>query len=102
MTDYFAPSNTVTQSQADVDLGSGSPLLIPDQLDSTGATRHLMLAAGKDHNLYLLDRDNMGKFDVNGNSAIYQEITNALSGGTFSAPVYYNGSILSGRHWHPR
>jgi len=93
VSDYFATSNTVTQSQADSDLGSGSPLLIADQVDSAGATRHLMLAAGKDTNLYLLDRDNMGKFNANGNSAIYQELSGALSGGSFSAPVYFNGSI---------
>jgi hypothetical protein len=92
VTDYFASSNTVTESQADVDLGSGSPLLIADQVDSTGTTRHLMLAAGKDTNLYLLDRDNMGKFNVNVN-AIYQEVTGALSASVFSAPVYFNGSI---------
>jgi CBS domain-containing protein len=47
VSDYFATSNTVTQSQADTDLGSGSPLLIADQVDSGGATRQLMLAAGQ-------------------------------------------------------
>ena len=93
VSDYFATSNTVTQSQGDKDLGSGSPLLIADQVDSAGATRHLMLAAGKDTNLYLLDCDNMGKFNVNSNSAIYQQLTGALPGGSFSAPVYFNGSI---------
>ena len=92
LSDYFATSNTVTQSQADSDLGSGSPLLIADQVDSAGATRHLMLAAGKDSNLYLLDRDNMGKFNVNGNT-IYQQLSGAVSGGSFSAPAYFNGSI---------
>jgi len=92
VSDYFATSNTVTQSQADSDLGSGSPLLIADQVDSTGTTRHLMLAVGKDDNLYLLDRDNMGKFNVNGNT-IYQQVNSAVGGGNFSAPVYFNGSI---------
>jgi len=92
VSDYFATSNTVTQSQADSDLGSGSPLLIADQVDSAGTTRHLMLAVGKDDNLYLLDRDNMGKFNVNGNT-IYQQVNSAVGGGNFSAPVYFNGSI---------
>jgi hypothetical protein len=93
--DYFTSWNTTSESQGDVDLGSGSPLLIPDQVDSTGATRHLMLAAGKDMNLYLLDRDNMGKYNGNVNStdAIYQELPAALSNRMFSAPVYFNGSI---------
>jgi hypothetical protein len=92
VSDYFATSNTVTQSQNDVDLGSGSPLLIADQVDATGTTRHLMLAAGKDTNLYLLDRDDMGKFNVNRN-AIYQQISGAGTGEARSAPVYFNGSI---------
>ena len=40
-----------------------------------------MLAAGKDTNLYLLDRDNMGKYNGNVGStdAIYQELPAALS-----------------------
>jgi hypothetical protein len=92
VSDYFATSNTVTQSQADTDLGSGSPLLIADQVDAGGATRQLMLAAGKDSNLYLLDRTNMGKFNANSNG-IYQQLSGVVSGGSFSAPVYFNGSI---------
>ncbi len=95
VTDYFTMWDTTSESQGDIDLGSGSPLLLPDQTDSTGTTRHLMLAAGKDTNLYLLDRDNMGKY--NGNIAsddnIYQELDGALTSGLFSAPVYFNGSI---------
>jgi hypothetical protein len=95
VTDYFTSWNTTSQSQSDVDLGSGSPLLLPDQVDSTGTTRHLMLAAGKDTNLYLLDRDNMGKYNGNVNStdAIYQEVPAALTNKMLSAPVYFNGSI---------
>jgi hypothetical protein len=93
--DYFAGYNTTSQSANDVDLGSGSPLLLPDQLDSSNTARHLMLAAGKDTNLYLLDRDNMGKYNgnVGQSNTIYQQLTAALAHGIFSAPVYFNGSI---------
>jgi len=95
VSDYFAGYNTTSQSANDVDLGSGSPLLLPDQLDSSNTARHLMLAAGKDTNLYLLDRDNMGKYNgnVGQSNAIYQQLTAALAHGIFSAPVYFNGSI---------
>ena len=95
MADYFTSWNTTQQSIADTDLGSGSPLLLPDQVDSTGTTRHLMVAAGKDTNLYLLDRDNMGKYNGNVNStdAIYQGLPATLPGQMRSAPVYFNGSI---------
>jgi len=95
VTDYFTMWDTTSESTGDIDLGSGSPLLLPDQADSTGTTRHLMLAAGKDTNLYLLDRDNMGKYNgnVSGSDTIYQELDGALSAGLYSAPVYFNGSI---------
>jgi hypothetical protein len=92
VTDYFTPTNTVSESQSDTDFGSGSPLLLPDQVDSGGVTRHLMVAAGKDPNLYLLDRDNMGRFNANTN-AVYQELAGVLSNRIYSAPVYFNGSI---------
>ena len=49
--DYFTPLNTVSQSAADIDLGSGGPLLLPDVVDSNGATRHLALGSGKDANI---------------------------------------------------
>ena len=95
VTDYFTMWDTTTESMDDVDLGSGSPLLLPNQTDSTGATRSLMFAAGKDTNLYLLDRENLGKYNGNNTASdtIYQEIDGALAHGVFSAPVYFNGSI---------
>jgi hypothetical protein len=91
--DYFTPSNTVDESANDVDLGSGSVVLLTDQIDTAGVTHHLMLVAGKDNYLYVLDRDNMGHFVSSGNS-IYQQIT--LGGGMFSSPVYFNGSVYIG------
>jgi hypothetical protein len=95
VSDYFTTWDTTAESQGDVDLGSGSPLLLADQVDSTGTTRHLMLAAGKDTNLYLLDRDNMGKYNGNVASSdnIYQALHGALSQGVYSAPIYFNGSV---------
>jgi hypothetical protein len=95
VTDYFTSWDTTAQSQSDVDLGSGSPLLIPDQVDSAGTTRHLMLAAGKDTALYLLDRDNMGKYNGNvaSSDAIYQALPGALAHGVYSAPAYFHNSI---------
>jgi hypothetical protein len=95
VTDYFTSWDTTAQSQGDVDLGSGSPLLIPDQVDSSGTMRHLMLAAGKDTALYLLDRDNMGKYNGNvaSSDAIYQALPGALTHQVYSAPAYFHNSI---------
>ncbi len=93
--DYFTPSNTVSQSNADLDFGSGGPLLLPDMTDASGATRHLAVGAGKDANIYVLDRDSMGKFNASQNR-IYQQISGQLAGAVFSKPSYFNGTVYFG------
>jgi len=95
--DYFTPSNTVTLSNADADLGAGGPLLLPDLLDSSGMTRHLAVASGKNNpDIYVVDRDNMGRFSPNSNN-IYQVLTGALStGGEFGKPSYFNITVYYG------
>jgi len=90
--DYFAPSNEVAESAADEDLGSGGLMLLPDVTDSSGVVRHLLLGAGKDGKLYVINRDNMGKFSSSGN-ADWQELDGALPGGVFSTPAYFNGTV---------
>jgi len=95
VTDYFATFDTVAQSNADSDFGSGGAMLLPDQVDANGATRHLAVGAGKDGNLYVVDRDSMGKFDPAANHA-YQVLSGALPGGVFSTPAYFNGAIYYG------
>ena len=61
--DFFATHDTVQQSTADLDLGSGGLLLLPDIVDNAGKTWHLGLGSGKSGFVYVVDRDNMGKFD---------------------------------------
>jgi hypothetical protein len=93
--DYFEPFNTVTESQGDIDLGSGGALLLPDLKDASGTVKHLAVGAGKDKKIYVVDRDNMGKFNANDNSALYQEIDGAI-GGVWSMPAYFNNVIYYG------
>ncbi len=94
--DFFEPYNTVDESNRDLDLGSGGAMLLPDLTDSTGAVRHLLVGAGKDGNLYIADRDHLGKFHANGqdNSNLYQEIPNALPNGAWSGPAYFNNTVF--------
>ena len=93
--DYFTPFNTVAESNADEDLGSGGPLLLPDITDASGTTRHLAVGSGKDAVIYVLDRDNMGKFDAAQNN-VYQQISGQLAGGEFAKPSYFNGTVYYG------
>jgi hypothetical protein len=93
--DYFTPLNTVSESDSDTDFGSGGELLLPDVVDGNGNTRHLAVGSGKDANIYVVDRDNMGKFSGTADN-IYQLITGQLSGGVYSKPSYFNGTVYYG------
>ena len=93
--DYFAPFDTVTQSDQDIDLGSGGALVLPDFVDANGTTRHLAVGAGKDAKIYVVDRDSMGKFNRTRNE-IWQEIDGQLGGGVFGMPAYYGGVVYYG------
>jgi hypothetical protein len=93
--DYFAMHNTVSESGGDQDLGSGGAMLLPDLTDGGGTVRHLAVGAGKDGNIYVVDRDNMGKFNPSNDSAIYQELGGAL-GGVWSSPAYFNSTVYYG------
>ncbi len=95
VTDYFATLDTVAQSAADSDFGSGGAMVLPDQLDGGGATRHLAVGARKAANLYGVDPASVGKFDPVMNHA-YQVLPGALSGGVFASPAYFNGAIYYG------
>ena len=97
LADYFTPSNTVMLSNGDLDLGSGGPLLLPDLTDGSGTTRHLAVASGKSNPaIYVVDRDNMGKFNATADT-IYQEIPGALpSQGEFAKPSYFNNTVYYG------
>ena len=91
--DYFNMYNTVEESDADEDLGSGGAMVLPDLFDNNGQVHHLAVGAGKDANIYVVNRDNLGKFNPNNDNAIYQEIDNALSPGMYANPAYFNNTV---------
>ena len=89
--DYFTPWNQVSMDVNDQDLGSGGPILLPDSVGSS-AHRHLIIGAGKEGTLYLLDRDNLGQFNSANDSQIVQELKSAI-GGLFGSGAYFNNWI---------
>jgi outer membrane protein assembly factor BamB len=56
--DFFIPHDYVTLNQGDIDLGSGSVMVVPDQ---AGPFPHLLIACGKPTPIYVLNRDAMGE-----------------------------------------
>jgi hypothetical protein len=89
--DYFTPYNTISEDNADVDFGSAAPLLLPDMVDPNGITRHLAVGAGKDGNLYVVDRDNMGQFNATKND-VYQQIRISAHE-NHSSPIFFNNAV---------
>ncbi len=94
--DFFETYDSISESNNDIDLGSGGAMLLPDMFDASGAVHHLMVGAGKDKNIYVGDRDNLGKYNSANNDALYQEIPNALPNGAWSMPAYFNDTVYYG------
>ena len=93
--DYFEMDNGVAESNSDTDLGSGGAMVLPDLSDGSGNTWHLAVGAGKDGNLYVVNRDSMGKFSSSNNN-IYQELSGGLPGGVWAMPAYFNNTVYYG------
>jgi hypothetical protein len=83
--DYFTPHDQDRISNADTDVGSSGPTLLPDQ---PGPHRHLLLQPTKDSTIYVIDRDNMGKFHRDSDALV--EVIK-LPGAGLGAMAYWNG-----------
>lgn len=93
--DYFEMDNEQQENGSDTDLGSGGALLLPAMKDSSGTVWDLAVGAGKDSNLYVVNRKGMGGFN-SGSNKIYQELSGALPGGIWSMPAYFDGRVYYG------
>ena len=88
VSDYFTPFDADTLNADDNDLGSGGPMLLPDQ---PGRHPHLALIGGKAPLIYLLDRDQLGHFRPNDNAHALQTIP--TKGGIFGSMAFWNGHV---------
>jgi hypothetical protein len=86
--DYFTPYDQAQLSDADADLGSSGPLLLPDQ---PGPQRHLLLQPTKGSTIYVIDRDRMGGFQTGGD-AVVQRLR--MAGGGYGAMAYWNRHVF--------
>jgi hypothetical protein len=93
--DYFTPYNQAIFDNADYDLGSGGPLLLPDQ---PGPFPHLAVFGGKEATLYVLNRDSMGQFSKTANNIpmfVPGVVGKPAPGGSGNrgVPSYWNGNV---------
>jgi hypothetical protein len=78
--DAYTPSNEAELNARDWDLGSGGPILLPEQ-----SGRRLLLIAGKRAPLHVLDRDTLKNGPVQ---------TVSIGGGAYAAAAYWNGHVF--------
>jgi Abnormal spindle-like microcephaly-assoc'd, ASPM-SPD-2-Hydin/PQQ-like domain len=99
--DYFAPYNFATYNAADVDLGSGNVIVVPDQ---AGPHPHELIACGKPTPVYVLDRDNLGQLGtvsdnviqrLDNQLGIYSAATNSVQA-CFTAPAMWGQNVYFG------
>lgn len=95
--DYFAPYNYATYNAGDLDLGSGTVMVVPDQ---TGSHRHELIACGKPTPVYVLDRDNLGQLGTSSDNVI-QRLDNqvgAYAATTNSVQACFTGPAMWGQN----
>src|SRR6267143_2067778 len=80
---YFTPFDFQAQNDADLDYGTMGSLLIPNS--------NYFLTGGKDGNLYLLNKDNMGGW-VSGANQVQQVVGLGNSANMHCQAAYYQGS----------
>jgi fibronectin type 3 domain-containing protein len=95
--DSFTPRDQAFLDTNNLDLDAGGMILLPDQ---PGAHPHLLVSAGKNGTIYLVDRDNMGGYSTTTNRNV-QTLENIFPFGTplpgnYSSPVYFNGTVYFG------
>lgn len=90
--DFFQPSNEADLALNDADLGSGSPILMPDK---SSDTPHEIIGGGKDGLLFVVNRDDMGSFSATTNNVIQSVQTGVQQfANIFSTPAYWNGLLF--------
>jgi uncharacterized protein (TIGR03437 family) len=89
--DYFTPFNQAALNSGDIDTGSAGVALIGDEAGSPSHP-HLMAGAGKEGRIYLLDRDDLGKFQAGSDSQIVQSLPRGVSA-LFGNPAYFNKTL---------
>lgn len=86
--DYFTPLDQASLDANDTDFGSGAATVLVDQPSATAP--HLVIGGGKEGNLFLLNRDNLGKFNGSTNSVV--ETVN-LGNSIFATPVFWQTNL---------
>ncbi len=90
-TDAFTAFNKDRLNSGDLDLGAGGLLMPPDQ---QAEFPHMLVVAGKEGRIVVLNRDNLGGYSPGGtsNTNALQDIMGQIKG-CWCTPAYYLGNV---------
>ena len=94
--DYFTPGDQAFLQENDDDLGSGGVLLLPEQ---PGPFPHILVAAGKEGRIYVVNRDQMTTNNshycsgCSNDSEIIEESSSPAVGSMFNIAAYWNNTL---------
>jgi hypothetical protein len=80
--DYFTPYIQYCLDKLDQDLGVTGALLVPGT--------NLVIASGKDRNVYLIDKREMGKFNTKGHVNLNVQTISVGNGKPDTTPIFWN------------
>jgi hypothetical protein len=88
--DYFKPSNEQILRDNDADFGSGSPIIMPD---NPSQYPHELIGGGKDGRIFVINRDNMGGYQMTDH--VIQDVQTGTQqfDNIFSTPTLWNNTI---------
>jgi Abnormal spindle-like microcephaly-assoc'd, ASPM-SPD-2-Hydin len=88
VSDYFKPITNTTDNS--YEMSSGGPILLPTQ---TGSFPHVAIVAGKDKNIYLVNRDNMGGASPTASLQTVPSSQGGVKEGVFSTPSFWQNKV---------
>jgi hypothetical protein len=91
---YFSPADQSSLSANDTDHGSGGAAILLDP-PAGSPHQHLLIGGGKEGNLFLLDRDNLGGYGGNSNppdSNVIQKFS--LGNAIFATAALWNNTLF--------
>jgi uncharacterized protein (TIGR03437 family) len=90
--DQFTPFNKVSLDAADLDVGSSSAVLLPDEAGSKDHP-HVLFTSGKEGRMYLLDADALGGVQTGTDAGALSSIPIVGLHPTFGSAAYFNGTV---------
>ena len=100
ITDFFTPADEGILESNDWDLGSGGVVVLPSTFGAGTAHPNLLVAGDKEAKLFLIDVDDMGKFNGTSNANLQTVYVNqrgaGINNGIFSTPTAWGTTLYVG------